>query len=55
MRQYVTTSALHEHSVFGADEVKKIREVCDNDDVHFELLRELIDTEQRHRNLARRA
>lgn len=47
--------ALHEHSAFGADEVKKLREVCDDDDVHFELLRELLDTEQRHRNLARRA
>ena len=46
---------LNSHSSFGADEVAKLREVCGDDELHFELLRELIDTEQQHRNLARRA
>ena len=46
---------LNAHSSFGADEVSKLREVCGDDELHFELLRELIDTEQQHRNLARRA
>ncbi len=47
-------AALHEHSAFGAVEVEQLREVCGDDELHFELLRELLDTEQRHRNLARR-
>jgi DNA sulfur modification protein DndC len=48
-------AALHEHSAFGAEEIAKLRESCGEDTLHFELVRELLDTEQRHRNMARRA
>lgn len=46
---------LHEHSAFGAEEITRLREVCGDDTLHFELVRELLDTEQRHRSMARRA
>jgi DNA sulfur modification protein DndC len=46
---------LHEHSAFGAEEITQLREVCGSDSLHFEMVRELISTEQRHRNMARRA
>ena len=47
--------SLHQHSAFGGAEVDVLRELCGEDELHFELLRELLDTEQRHRNLARRS
>jgi len=53
-REYPGAS-LHEHSAFGANEVAQLREMCGDDTLHFELVRELIDTEQRHRNMARRS
>ncbi len=46
---------LHEHSAFGAAEAKLLQDACGDDPIHFEMMRELIDTEQRHRNMARRA
>lgn len=46
---------LHETYSFGAAEIEALREVCGNDLVHFELVRELLATEQRYRNMARRA
>jgi len=48
-------ASLHEHSAFGAVEAAQLREVCGEDTLHFEMLRELLDTEQRHRNMARRS
>jgi ABC-type nitrate/sulfonate/bicarbonate transport system ATPase subunit len=47
--------ALNEHSAFGAEEISQLREVCGSDNLHFEMVRELLSTEQRHRNMARRA
>ena len=32
-----------------------LREACDGDELHFELVRELLDVEARYRTLARRA
>ena len=48
-------STLHEHSAFGAEEIDQLREVCGDDNVHFQMVRELLATEQRHRNMARRS
>jgi len=43
-----------DNHVFGAEAMALLREVCDGDDLHFELCRELIDIEGRYRTLARR-
>ena len=48
-------SPLHEHSAFGADEIQTLRSVCGEDRVHFEMVRELLSTEQRYRNMNRRS
>ncbi len=32
-----------------------MREICGNDDLHFETVRELLDIERRHRNQIRRS
>lgn len=39
---------------FGADEMNLLRNVCD-DDLQFEMTRELLDVERRYRKMARRA
>jgi DNA sulfur modification protein DndC len=46
---------LDEHLPLGADAVAVLAEVTDGDRVHFELVRELLDIEQRQRTQARRA
>ncbi|MBS3695244.1 DNA phosphorothioation system sulfurtransferase DndC [Rhodococcus qingshengii] len=46
---------LDEHLPLGPDTVEILREVVGDDRVHFELVRELLDVEQRHRSQARRA
>lgn len=46
---------LDEHLPLGADAVEVLQEVVGNDRLHFELVRELLDIEQRHRSRARRA
>ena len=46
---------LDEHLPLGAESVDVLRELVGNDRVHFELVRELLDIEQRHRSRARRA
>jgi DNA sulfur modification protein DndC len=48
-------ASLHEHSAFGATEAGLLRDACGEDGLHYEMLRELLDTEQRYRNMARRA
>ncbi|WP_448203529.1 DNA phosphorothioation system sulfurtransferase DndC [Azospirillum sp. sgz302134] len=40
--------------MFGADEVAALRELCGEDTLHFELVRELLSIERRHRTMARR-
>lgn len=47
--------SLDEHSVFGPDELELLREACEGDPLHFELARNLLDTELRFRTKARRA
>ena len=46
---------LDDNAVLGADEVKLLRELCDGDHLHFELVRELLATEKRHKSMLRRA
>ncbi len=46
---------LNDNHVFGAQEMKLLRDACDGDDLHFELLRELLNIEGRYRTMARRA
>lgn len=45
---------LNQSSAFGAEEMRILREVADND-IQFELIRELLDVEQQHRTMVRRA
>lgn len=46
---------LEEKHTFGFEEMQLLREVCDGDDLHFELVRELLDVEYRFRSMSRRA
>lgn len=46
--------ALQRNSAFGLDEMKLLREVAETD-IQFELIRELLDVEQQHRTMVRRA
>ncbi len=46
---------LDEHLPLGPDTVEILQEVAGDDRLHFELVRELLDIEQRHRAQARRA
>ncbi|MFC5382122.1 DNA phosphorothioation system sulfurtransferase DndC [Aquipuribacter nitratireducens] len=46
---------LDEHLPLGADMISSLQEVVGEDRLHFELVRELLDIEQRHRSQVRRA
>jgi DNA sulfur modification protein DndC len=46
---------LDEHLPLGPDTVEVLRDIAGDDRLHFELVRELLDIEQRHRAQARRA
>lgn len=46
---------LDEHLPLGPETVTALQEVTKGDRLHFELVRELLDIEQRHRSQARRA
>ena len=46
---------LDDNAVLGAEEVGLLRELCADDHLHFELVRELLATEKRHKNMLRRA
>lgn len=46
---------LDDNFVFGPDEIRILRELCGEDKLQFELIRELLNVEQRHRSMARRA
>jgi DNA sulfur modification protein DndC len=45
---------LDEHVALGSDDVELLRELCGNDDLHFEMTRSLIAVERRFRTMARR-
>jgi DNA sulfur modification protein DndC len=46
--------ALEEQRVFGTDEVRMLRELCGDDQMHFELTRSLLDIEWQYQTMARR-
>lgn len=46
---------LDDNSVLGSDEVELLRNLCGDDRLHFQLVRELLSTEKRHKNMLRRA
>jgi DNA sulfur modification protein DndC len=46
--------ALDEGHLFGAEEMNLLNEACGGDVLRFELARELLDVERRHRSMARR-
>lgn len=46
---------LQEHLLLGADDVQLLREVCGDDQLHFEMTRSLIAVERKYRTMARRS
>lgn len=46
---------LDEHLSLSADDVDVLRELCGEDELHFEMTRSLISVERRYRTMARRA
>ena len=46
--------ALEEQRVFGTDEVRMLRDLCGDDQMHFELTRSLLDIEWRYQTMSRR-
>lgn len=46
---------LDENLIFGPDEMAILNEVCEDDRIHYELSRELLDVERRYRTMSRRA
>ena len=46
---------LDDNAVVGAEEIDLLRELCGDDHLHFQLVRELISTEKRHKSMLRRA
>lgn len=48
-------SSLDDGVAFGADDIALLRELCGGDDLHFQLTRELLSIERKHRVMARRS
>ena len=46
---------LDDNTVLGGEEIGLLRELCGDDRLHFQLVRELLSTEKRHKNMLRRA
>ncbi|MBP33149.1 DNA phosphorothioation system sulfurtransferase DndC [Methylobacterium sp.] len=46
---------IDDNLVLGAEEMRLLRDLCDGDDLHYQLTRELLDVERQHRTMARRA
>lgn len=46
---------LDDNRVFGEEEMHLLKEACDEDEIQFQLIRELLDIERSYRVLARRA
>jgi len=47
--------ALDDRQPFGAEDMTTLKELCDGDDLHFQLLRELLAVERSYRTTGRRA
>ena len=45
---------LDDNAAMGADEVALLHELCDGDRLHFQLVRELLSVEKRHKSMLRR-
>ena len=48
-------SRINEGGVFGPDELQILEELCGADRLHYELVRDLLDTQQQYRTVARRS
>lgn len=48
-------ASIDDMPMFGAEEMELLREACGGDNIRFELARELLDVERRHRSMARRS
>ena len=53
-RKYPGTQ-IDDNIALGSDEVRLLRELCGQDEIHFELVRELLSVERRHKSMLRRA
>lgn len=47
--------SLDDNLVMGATEMELLRELCEDDELHFQLVRELLSIEKRHKSMLRRA
>jgi len=45
---------LDDNPIIGSEEIDLLRQLCGDDRVHFELVRELLSTEKRHKSMLRR-
>jgi DNA sulfur modification protein DndC len=46
---------IDDNLVFGSNEMNILRDLCSDDDLHYQLTRDLLDVERRYRMMARRA
>ena len=46
---------LDDNLVMGAGEMSLLREICGEDELHYQLMRELLSIEKRHKSMLRRA
>ena len=46
---------LDDNLVFGASEMEELRDICGDDDLHYQLVRELLSVERRYSSMLRRA
>ncbi|MEU9761233.1 DNA phosphorothioation system sulfurtransferase DndC [Streptomyces sp. NPDC047987] len=46
---------LDEQLVMGADEMELLKEVCDGDELHYDMVRELLSVERKYRTMTRRS
>ncbi len=51
--QYIGAEIVNHHA-FGQDEMRILRDICDEDELHFQLIRELLDIEAGYRTHSRR-
>ena len=48
-------SQINENAVFDAEDIRLLRNLCGEDHLHFELVRELLEVERQHQTMVRRA
>ncbi|CAM5243359.1 hypothetical protein [Streptomyces narbonensis] len=46
---------LDEQLVMGAEEMELLRELCDGDELHYDMVRELLSVERKYRTMTRRS